>query len=516
MYSRFRLSFLLLLFLSSPLFAEASFNIENISFTPESGETAYLKITSIPDLSKVYIDGTFSGRTPYNEQQPAQGQHKIEIKKAGYTDLSFWIDCRNNSHIEVTAELGRIEGMVDIEVSPADADIFISGSRYAVGEYSIPAGLYSVHVRKFGYEDYSSQIQVIGGETLRLKAVLKKADFRLASFNTDKRVFNPLNSGILGSIKIDFEVTSEGGGYAEIISAGRTVKTIIFQDFSDRYNSFTWDGRDDEGRTLDDGIYTIKIEVVSADGNTSDTEEDKIKIDSSIYYFPAVVGISGSGLSSCPATELLPAGGVQLSSGISLLDFSAADIEIPAYIRYSVLERLELALRLSVLINSEGEREPSGTGIALLNFRIADFIDMFSLNGILSGGFSNSAEAAMQSDFSLIGLNLPLELSTGTGKLPLSFILAPSVYWNYMEEQRFYAGLSAGAILKAANWSAGLSGKLETGSFGEEFTAAGAVTAAADFSYFLPELPAAAGLHFIMDIIPQAVYSTGISVNLFN
>ncbi len=516
MYSRFRLSFLLLIFLSSHLFAEASFNIDNISFSPGSGETAYLKITSIPDLSKVYIDGNYSGRTPYNEQLPAQGQHRIEIKKAGYTDLSFWIDCRNNSHIEIKAELERIEGMVDIEVSPADADIFISGSKYGVGEHNLPAGLYSVHIRKFGYEDYNSQILITGEEPVILNAVLKKADFRLASLSTDKRVFNPHNSGILGSMKVDFAVTSEGAGYAEIISAGRTVKTIDFEEFSGRNNNFIWDGSDDEGNTLDDGLYTIKIEVVSADSKESDTEEVEIEIDSSIYYFPAVISISGSGLSSCPATECLPTGVFQLSSGISLLDFSSPDIEIPAYIRYSVIERLELAFRLSVLINSTGEREPSGTGIALLNFRITDFIEMFSLNGIISGGYTNSADAELQSDYCRIGFNLPLELSTGTQKLPFSFVLAPSLYWNYMEEQKFHAGLSAGAIVKAVNWSTGLSGRLETGRFGEEFTSAGAVSTAVDFSYFLPGLPAVAGLHFIMDIIPEAVYSTGISVNLFN
>ncbi len=50
--------------------------------------------------------------------------------------------------------------------------------------------------------------------------------------------------------------------------AGRTVRTLSLGSLQAGRHEFTWDGKDDQGKTLPDGEYTFSVEAVGSTGET--------------------------------------------------------------------------------------------------------------------------------------------------------------------------------------------------------------------------------------------------------
>ena len=76
-----------------------------------------------------------------------------------------------------------------------------------------------------------------------------------------------VENGVSGDIY--FELTDEATGvYATISdSNGVYIKSIPTGPMSAGYQTVTWDGADDNGKTVSDGMYTVDIQAVGTDGN---------------------------------------------------------------------------------------------------------------------------------------------------------------------------------------------------------------------------------------------------------
>lgn len=111
--------------------------------------------------------------------------------------------------------------------------------------------------------------------------LLKSID---ASYATNRSITNALISNLIGkkvvvygdTLKLeagkslDFGYELKGGANSVEIKivdmAGNVVKSFKLGERKEGKYSFTWDGKDDSGRDLPDGNYTIKVEAFDKDG----------------------------------------------------------------------------------------------------------------------------------------------------------------------------------------------------------------------------------------------------------
>ena len=87
---------------------------------------------------------------------------------------------RGGEDIEVLEEELRLEestgsGFLEIETMPSDADIFIDedyNGKSPLTIYNIPAGIHNVVIKKDGYEDFVSEVNLEAGRKSFLEASL--------------------------------------------------------------------------------------------------------------------------------------------------------------------------------------------------------------------------------------------------------------------------------------------------------------------------------------------------------
>lgn len=157
-----------------------------------------LNATSEPSGATVVIDGVARGTTPLTLFDVAPGRHHLKYRLAGYVDSDLFFSTAEGPYIEKSATLEAERGLLLLKTEPEGCDIQIDGVSVGrtprlVTDLSA-AGVYSVKLRKDGYQD----------QTIRVKF-----DGRRPLVRTEKMV---LDSGTV-------EITSEPAG-AEVTVNG--------------------------------------------------------------------------------------------------------------------------------------------------------------------------------------------------------------------------------------------------------------------------------------------------------
>ncbi len=65
---------------------------------------------------------------------------------------------------------------------------------------------------------------------------------------------------------------------------GTTVRTVTLKNQSAGNNSYTWDGRDDKGKLLDDGSYSYEVTATNSAGDTITASKRVIGVVDSVKY----------------------------------------------------------------------------------------------------------------------------------------------------------------------------------------------------------------------------------------
>jgi len=144
----------------------------NAKLTPAFG---YLTIESSPAWAKVYVDGSYIGRTPIRDYKLSVGEHKIEIKKEDYRDYSTTVTIEPGKTATVSANLAQKTGMLKITSEPSGAKVYVDGSYKGTAPLTLTLtpGTYEVKVVKEDYEPYTQRITLSAGESKTINAQLK-------------------------------------------------------------------------------------------------------------------------------------------------------------------------------------------------------------------------------------------------------------------------------------------------------------------------------------------------------
>lgn len=136
-----------------------------------------ISISSSPDETKVYIDGTYKGETPTILTNIEQGSHKITVKLEGYGDWSQTIIVEAGKTTSISPILEPTRGNISVSSSPDEAKVYIDGTYK--GETptilnNIEKGFHEITLKLEGYEDWTQHITVDIGKTTPVLADLTK------------------------------------------------------------------------------------------------------------------------------------------------------------------------------------------------------------------------------------------------------------------------------------------------------------------------------------------------------
>ncbi len=146
---------------------------------PTPRETGSISVTSSPSGARMYVDGSYKGRTPESISGVATGSHSVKITHDGYYDWSTSVDVSADSTSYISTSLTPIPypstGYVSVTSSPSGAHIHLDSSymgRTPKTLSHIAPGDHILELDHSGYHDWSDIITVSAGGTSYVSASL--------------------------------------------------------------------------------------------------------------------------------------------------------------------------------------------------------------------------------------------------------------------------------------------------------------------------------------------------------
>ena len=157
----------------------------------KGGETAYVDATldqatgsisasSTPSGAGISFDGVpINEITPYAIQNVDPGSHTIKLTLEGYQDWKETVSVTAGKTVEIDATLTPISGSATVTSTPSGAAIYVEtylGDVYIEEtphtDTAVSPGNYTIKLTLAGYQDWTEEVQVKGGETAYIDAIL--------------------------------------------------------------------------------------------------------------------------------------------------------------------------------------------------------------------------------------------------------------------------------------------------------------------------------------------------------
>lgn len=340
--------------------------------------------------AEVYINGQYSGKTPFSSLDFGPGYYNLELRKNGYDTIKCRINLRNRYTSVYEFVLEEVKGFINVKNAPSGSSIYIDGSRYTSFPVEVKPGSHTVKVRKFGYEDFSEYVSVANHETASVYVRLQTAPFKITNFRVSKTTINPDYTSGIGKSTFSFSVTNDGSATITVLDRyGNEVWDHRFASFSTWDQSVTWNGTTNYGEKLPDGQYSVCL--------TSDNFEDKcsIKIDRSIIYPLSSYTPSGSGIGSIPCafgdgvnyTKLFVDFGTSMNIAENHFETSSFPVTVGMIVDFA--KSFELTGSVGTFITSKEQKNPIDASVSFKkNFSlILDSNMKFNIAGLVDYSF---------------------------------------------------------------------------------------------------------------------------------
>lgn len=484
-------------------------------YEEDEEEEGRLSIHSSPSGCDIYINNRYYGTSPlYLEDMPG-GYYTVRAEKEGYLDdeTSFYYDEGSNYSVSLYPQ--KVFGYIDLEITPYNAVVTFNGYTLEQGINKVPVGEAYLRASLFGYTPFSEYLVIFEQQTVPVAITLDEADFGILGFRTNRPRFNPESYSTLGKVKIIIEAAAPGAGRVSVKNQqGLTVREFDDIVFNSITTNITWDGKDDNGIIVPDGIYTIMIDAADHQGNFRQTRTISVEADSSFTFdlFNSWNGVSG--LLYSPNASTLPDNSfsVSLLSSLSIDQRGGGDpiFRLPVQIssRISLVDRFELGLQATLILSNGGGPVNIGVSLkyALLPdgfFRMAAYGKMTYVNGTL---------ADTQANYTGLAAGTAMEAVMG----PVHFVFSPEAVISYTYPDLngpvpfgvyAYGYLKGGIALDLDMLSAGISGSFRLRPFSEGLAFDFPAQAAFEINITFPDFPVKASLIGGLEFTPVSYYN---------
>jgi len=444
-----------------------------------------LFVNTVPTGAKVFIDGVERGTTPLILPSVKEGVYRLRITKEGYEDRRIRVVIRKDSRVEVTLDMEPAEGRVLLEIQrepsapsslPFNPRITVDGAQFFERSLSLPVGYRTITVEAFGWETVSKSVYIGRYTVQQVDFVLVPAEFSLKDPVLRKKRFNPLNAGTLGKADIGFTVNAPGRGLLEILDEnGTIIFTRNLKLFTSWQQRELWDGRRNDGSTVNDGNYTIRITVWGEGAEERQTAEMKVQVDSSVEVRPFTIASSSAGLLLASSPEILPAYSFQIEgsflAGKPLFGGAWKSLPFALAFRVSLTDDLEIGAAFNAEPRFKDYTE-WGAG-ASLKWRFLKpatdrnmFTDAFGAAVEISYGWAAKGPYTAFGMGTGAALRLPLSYRLSGKAASVSdpsfdLLVSPLVLWagesGYPDNSIPRVGVEGGALFSYRSIAAGLS-----------------------------------------------------------
>jgi len=142
---------------------------------------ASLKVISTPEGARVFVDGSYQGKTPVTVSSLKPGKRELKLELSGYATAVKTIDAANGADLTEVVPMESVQGRLQVVTIPGGAKISIDG--HAVGTTKarpgakrsdvlllndISAGEHSLVAHLDGYQDVSRRIKVSPKQSLEV------------------------------------------------------------------------------------------------------------------------------------------------------------------------------------------------------------------------------------------------------------------------------------------------------------------------------------------------------------
>jgi hypothetical protein len=491
--TKFSFLFLLSLFLfllPAVLSGREARDITSDSFEETSGSG--LEIHTNPSGVKVFIDGVERGLTPVLIDNPGNGLHNIRLSRDGYKDRIFNVNLFNASRLIVSIKMEEVRGIAIVSVYrdtdspellplnpliyanvPDDIKLPIVPSNDNKIFLSLPAGLNTIKVRAFGWEDSSINVLVNEDTVAAVDFFMKPAAFKVENITQSRKCFNPMNPGSLGVTEYRFEVSAPGTGAFKLLDSNNN---LVYEKQIEQFNTWTvnitWDGRDSSGVLCPEGVYSVVIEVSGVPEFFNNKIElifvkTKTEISFSNLIFPLSVDSGISGLTLTPLPHVLAQGSYQFSVNLLFGSFplskDAKDAEnefaFPFSIgmRISPFSRLELSTVFDIVPRLKNS---AGWGVSgSLKYNILNGDNSIPLAFSLAASYSWTSPNGESPLSPGLGAGFYTPVSVELTNISVAF--CPAIYWYGPEGITPVLLLSTGVLYHSGWITSGISIRYE-------------------------------------------------------
>jgi len=426
---------------------------------------ASIQVYSISKSARIWIDRKEIDWVPYLGDID-EGSHYIEVRIPGYYPLGHWFLLSEKTLYTLRFSPRRITGTLSLQVEPADASVLVDGAAAAPGRLELPAGKHRVDVRRFGYRDWSKDLDLGADEAEELAVSLEEASFGIGGLRFTRESFNPQSVGASSKVGLEFRVTAPGSAKVEILDAdGADVASLEFPDMRDWYQRAEWNGLGRDGKGLPEGLYVAHLVATSADGGGSVEAEAKVWIDSSLVARVLGPDSASPGLLYSPDPSPPPSGtsaieGFYFAPLGSSSSRAASDGAFGIAGAVAAARNVELGFHASVELDSESFGSGDLDGSALLAF-LGDKTSAWSGAFFFRGGYSSLDLPAAPGTGSQVEASVPLGARLGSvAGADARLALAPGFRVDFSGSPTCLATGRLGLWLEGKSFRAGVSGEL--------------------------------------------------------
>lgn len=136
---------------------------------------ARLLVNTIPRGANVTVDGRYRGQSPLTIDLAPSIDYTIGLSKAGYGSTTRQVRLASAASEQITVDLSARTGRVTVNVSPADATVYVDGRARGTGNttLNLSSAPKRIEVRRDGYESWTRTITPRPGYPQTLNARLR-------------------------------------------------------------------------------------------------------------------------------------------------------------------------------------------------------------------------------------------------------------------------------------------------------------------------------------------------------
>ncbi len=174
---------------------------------------AKLEVNTIPRAANVTVDGRYRGQSPISLSLSPGVNYVIGLSKAGYGSTRRQVRLEAAASDSITVDLSARTGSVTVNVSPADATIYIDGRARSTGSgsFNLSSAPHRIEIKKDGYETWSRAVTPRPGYpqtmTARLRSLeeIERAKIQLTQKTSQDQILRRVEPGTfaMGSSRAD-------------------------------------------------------------------------------------------------------------------------------------------------------------------------------------------------------------------------------------------------------------------------------------------------------------------------